>query len=394
MPCGAENCHRSIDHKAQDHVSHLKCEHHTHIECLPDEPMDKDYDYCKRCQNGTPTPVASSSVVVDGEPSLPGGKRRLFDPVDEQQSSQFGIPLLKTLYKDQGPRKSEEEILLEESIPMERIFSEKRKGLDHFIAAGIKADVFCKNGYGWKNAFSKFRYCNATADLITRQKAFERLELDARTFRDFPGLMNLPDVLADLKIENRIEFIRDVLKLEFPDRGALQCNGDMNWTGMDCARLGLKMADLYELGLSLPEQFHDLMVVGMSDSQRKQAWKALGVTDKDVEQLSAPPKEPEVVAVTRMAAPSSSPPPAFLEKKKKKKTKIPTPPTTPVVEHIEEEEEEQDEEIVLASPPRPPQVLPKVPVTAPPPARTELHDKIAAEMKVFERQLALRKQLM
>jgi hypothetical protein len=97
--------------------------------------------------------------------------------------------------------------------------------------------------------------------------------------------------------------------------GSLQCHGDEKWNARDCVRLGLRMDDLSAFGLSLVQQYEDLLV-GLTHADAVEAERNLQVTPEHItglidinapvapQPLASAPAPAPIVAVAAAAKPA------------------------------------------------------------------------------------------
>lgn len=292
-------CHTPCDRR-DERVDFFGCKHCAHIKCLPKD-LD-EYERCVQCVS------ASSSFV--GEPVPDGAVDYFLQPGSR---SRFFT--------------SEEEKLLKKKVPVKQLLSTHGLGMAHFLKQGLTIGHFFNYGYNWKDHLQHFPSIGAAADWDEPEK-WARMKLNmegvgftASCIRDYPDLVSLPAVMASLKIPNgrKIEFVRDVLKLEFPEGEGLTCNfDDKGFTALNCKQMGLSFQDLQALGMEYIEQY-DRLFESLSKSQvkeLKQYFDPKGIMARGLPSIRPPSpevrhreEEEEPIVATRMRVRSAIPKP-------------------------------------------------------------------------------------
>lgn len=239
-------------------VDHIECSHVTHIKCMPGDSKEH-YKLCSHCANIDS--MVRTNVVIEPHPE---------DNVDY-----FDTPGSKPMIG-----RSAEEKLLDQKVPVHLLLKEHKRGVAHFLKVGLKADDFFRRRYCWNKELKNFPKLAAPENWFEMQRTFESFGLDATSLRDYPHLIQMKDLISTLNIpeERRIEFVRDVLGLEFHENEALSCNGDNEFNALDCAMMGLKFDDLKELGMESKDQYDDLFL-NLTPSQKKDAVRKLGASE-------------------------------------------------------------------------------------------------------------------
>lgn len=244
----------------------LDCGHWVHTNCLPKK--DPDFDKCVACKGE----VDLSTPLVDiNEPLSFNGHDYVQNPVDRPSSSWF------------GQKKGDPFHWLAEKKPLEWIIQEKGFNLQRMLHAGVTMDDFVNNGYRWKD-LKTFRDFADQNNTVRGREALFALKTNAEHFRDYLGT----EVIQELGITGR--HLVEMYGFMFPDGDiSLRVVGgknDRQWKAGELVSLGMKMSDLFGAGLDYIEQYADLEPTDQDED-------ALGVTDKDVEELKSlvPPQK-------------------------------------------------------------------------------------------------------
>jgi len=243
-------------------IRHRECGHMTHTDCLGAKPNFKHCANYPDCMSA-PLPEVSARIETGGEPHLSDGIDYVNNPGQKKStgliSASFGLvksALSKKNDKKIKPKPSPEEVL-RARVPINKIFSTHKYGLDHMLRDGITIDDFIVNGYTLDD-LEKFEYLNGSKPRKCLNAFTNGLGLTANHLRDFPDELPIDKFKSLTKIAPE-EFCTR-LGLEFPEDAGLVCFGDDNWNAMDMVNFGLTMDTLIDdFGMYAVEQYADLL---------------------------------------------------------------------------------------------------------------------------------------
>lgn len=293
-------------------VTHRTCGHSTHADCIVGDSVPK---LCNACLN--PGEKISAAALIQ-EPHTKDGVDYVSKPgVKSKGWSSLGVGTavvsLITRKPSVPPPKTALE-LVREGTPILDLFKKYGYGLDHLLKEGVTIDDLLVARYKWDDIcmFDDISRNGPHRSLDTFVKG---LKMTANHLRDNPDRLPFEAFKKLTNLESPHLCTR--LGMEFPELDSLQCCDDKEWSAKDCVRFGLTMDDLISFGLNAEEQYISLMK-GLTQKEREEAEKRLGVTEKHLSGLRNLAQEEKEVAVVQ-----------FIQE-----------------EQEEKEEEEEEEEIV------------------------------------------------
>lgn len=269
-------------------VTHFMCKHTSHTECNRDNFDPRE---CPACLAAKAIGAKVGDVVTFGgstvEPRLLDGRDYVEEPGDPIAPSLIvrGLSTIASRITKSNvpvdPNFKSTRDVLNHRIPIKTIWAKHNYGLDHMLRDGILIDDFIRNRYKLSD-LEQFHDISQEGPRRALRAFANGLALNASHLKDHPDLLPFDHFKRLTNIETHQ--MGELLGLHFPEDGSLQCDGDTNWTAVDCLNLGLCFDDLKELGLQWREQYQDLMK-GVPTSKIAQVEKDLGTTPEKLRQL-------------------------------------------------------------------------------------------------------------
>lgn len=263
-------------------IRHKICGHSTHSDCIGEKPNFKN---CAKC-SGEVWPVISSSASMIMEPKTTDGIDYVLTPGTRAGSYKLKtvasyIPVLGAKVADRVETSKDPAFLLDNKQPLPLIMKRNGLGLDHMLRAGITVNDFLKNGYTFKDLLI-YEDISKKGSKRALQALTIGLKANANHLRDYSDSFPWEAIKAHTKCDTSA--LCENFGLTFPPDGPLNCCGDDGWNAKHCVALGLTIDDLCDYGLSLKQQYEDLMT-GLSTRESSMLEKKLQVTLKHIEGL-------------------------------------------------------------------------------------------------------------
>lgn len=278
-------------------LEHRQCGGRTHTECLP-AGQKPNYKLCSQC-TGEYVPLANVASMDTAPPSGAAAGREPFpaDGVDYVlhpgvwvQETPSALKSITGLFSRAPPpvqdiRSSQDpHFLIRNRVPVRDMLRYNKLGLQHLLKAGVTMSELLANDYTW-NDLLLYEDIGRKGPTRAKQALAHGLKTNANHFRDYPDALPFAKVSAHAQL--RPFDLCSEFGLSFPltvdertgvtKYGSLQCHGDERWSARDCVRLGLKMDDLTSFGLTLTQQYEDLLI-GLSQPEAAAAERDLSVT--------------------------------------------------------------------------------------------------------------------
>lgn len=330
-------------------LEHRQCGGRTHTECLP-AGQKPNYKLCAQC-TGEYVPLAAiasmdASAPASGrEPFPPDGVDYVLHPGTWVQETPSALRSITGLFSRspassggaQDIRSSQDpHFLIRNRVPVRDMLRFNKLGLQHLLKAGVTMSELLANDYTW-NDLLLYEDVGRKGPTRCKQALAHGLKTNANHFRDYPDALPFTKVSAHAQL--RPYDLCGEFGLRFPitvdertghtSYGSLQCYGDEKWNARDCVRLGLRMDDLSAFGLSLVQQYEDLLI-GLTHADAVEAERNLQVTPEHITGLidiNAPPavaEQPQPVVPPVVAAAKPAP--------VREESPVPLPP--PVAQQI------------------------------------------------------------
>ena len=281
-------------------LEHRQCGGRTHTECLP-AGQKPNYKLCAQC-TGEYVPLAA---VASMDASAPAGGREPFPPdgvdyvlhpgvwVQEAPSALRSIAGLFSRTQASGAQEQQQQqqdphFLIRNRVSVRDMLRYNKLGLQHLLKAGVTMSELLANDYTW-NDLLLYEDVGRKGPTRCKQALAQGLKTNANHFRDYPDALPFAKVSAHAQL--RPYDLCGEFGLRFPvtvdertghtSYGSLQCHGDEKWNARDCVRLGLRMDDLSAFGLSLVQQYEDLLV-GLTHADAVEAERNLQVTPEHI----------------------------------------------------------------------------------------------------------------
>jgi hypothetical protein len=282
------------------YLTHRRCEHKTHHQCLADHSKklgrtDESqfmYSKCALCLGEIKS--TSSARVMNSTGGGGGADARPPDNIDyvlnpgaprafvgrrlfTQVGAALGLAARETIETTQDPY-----VLLsaDEKVEISDIRTRNKLGMQHFLKDGIRIGNLVPR-YTW-DELKEFDELNPKRKLRSKQ-TLVALGVTANHFRDYADFLPYPQIKEELGLSTRD--LRDSFQLYFPSATEpLQCKGSADWNALDCLQMGINADDLTVLGLSTASQYRALMD-GLSAPQIADAERSLGMTAEHIQRL-------------------------------------------------------------------------------------------------------------
>lgn len=387
-------------------LEHRVCGGRTHTECLP-AGQKPNYKLCSQC-TGEYVPLAMvvsmdtappSGAAAGREPFPADGVDYVLHPGVWVQESPSTLKAITGLFSRTAPppqdvRSSQDpHFLIRNRVPVRDMLRYNKLGLQHLLKAGVTMSELLANDYTW-NDLLLYEDVGRKGPTRAKQTLAKGLKTTANHFRDYPDALPFAKVSAhtqmcpsDLRREFGLNF-PVVVDKETGDvqYGSLQCHGDEKWTARDCVRLGLKMDDLSSFGITLLQQYEDLLI-GLSPAEATAAERELCATREHLDALldinevavAAAPAPVAEAAVTPSPEPIQPPSPVLVQQQP------PSPPRTQVHEPAPEPAViyQQPQIYVVRAPPTEEPVY-EIPVAASRPVVRDIHRPKVIAAPVFK----------